>query len=313
MNISLVQLEYVIALDTYRHFVTAAENCFVTQPTLSMQIQKMEEELGVTLFDRSKHPIVPTEIGALVIAQARKVIQETRRIGNVVHEFKGEVTGQIKIGMIPTVSSYLIPLFVNPFVQKYPQLMIHIEEDFTENLLSKLKTEKIDLAILATPLDNTSFNEYALYYEPFVLYGSKGHQVLEKKAIQADDIAKNELWLLQEGHCMRNQVLNLCSEKQPANKIANFEFKAGNIETLKKMVEIQRGITLLPELSTYDLTASQKQRLRYFKAPEPVREISIVAHQNFIRKHIIDALAAAIREAVPKKMLNANRKKIISV
>lgn len=313
MNITVIQLEYIVALDTYRHFALAASNCFVTQPTLSMQIHKLEEELGVMLFDRSRQPVVPTEIGEIIISQARKVLQESKRIETIIQEFKGEVAGHLKLGIIPTVSSYLIPLFINIFIKKYPNLTLQIEEDFTENLLSNLKAEKLDAAILATPLHNNLFIEYPLYYEPFVVYTAKGHKAFEKKVIHPGDIVMNELWLLQEGHCMRNQVLNICSDKQPANKIANFEFKAGNIETLKKIVEIQKGITLLPELATYDFNARQKEMVRYFKAPEPVREISIVTHRHFVKKNIIETLSQAIIKSVPAKMLSINKKNIIQL
>lgn len=313
MNITVIQLEYMVALDTYRHFALAASHCFVTQPTLSMQIHKLEEELGVMLFDRSRQPVVPTEIGEIIIAQARKVLQESKRIETIIQEFKGEVAGHLKLGIIPTVSSYLIPLFINKFIKKYPNLTLQIEEDFTENLLNNLKAEKIDAAILATPLHNNLFTEYPLYYEPFVVYTAKGHKAFEKKVIHPGDIVMNELWLLQEGHCMRNQVLNICSDKQPANKIANFEFKAGNIETLKKIVEMQKGITLLPELATYDFNARQKEMVRYFKAPEPVREISIVTHRHFVKKNIIETLSQAIIKSVPQKMLSVNKKNIIQL
>jgi LysR family hydrogen peroxide-inducible transcriptional activator len=313
MNITVIQLEYIVALDTYRHFALAASHCFVTQPTLSMQIHKLEEELGVMLFDRSRQPVVPTEIGEIIIAQARKVLQESKRIETIIQEFKGEVAGHLKLGIIPTVSSYLIPLFINKFIKKYPNLTLQIEEDFTENLLNNLKAEKIDAAILATPLHNNLFTEYPLYYEPFVVYTAKGHKAFEKKVIHPGDIVMNELWLLQEGHCMRNQVLNICSDKQPANKIANFEFKAGNIETLKKIVEMQKGITLLPELATYDFNARQKEMVRYFKAPEPVREISIVTHRHFVKKNIIETLSQAIIKSVPQKMLSVNKKNIIQL
>lgn len=313
MNITVIQLAYIVALDTYRHFAIAAQHCFVTQPTLSMQIHKLEEELGVLLFDRSRQPVVPTAIGEVIIAQARKVLHESKRIEGIIQEFKGEVAGNLKLGIIPTVSSYLIPLFINKFIKKYPNLTLQIEEDFTDNLLSNLKAEKLDAAILATPLHNNLFSEYPLYYEPFVVYGSKGHKAMEKKMIQTGDIVMSDLWLLQEGHCMRNQVLNICSDKQPANKIANFEFKAGNIETLKKIVELQKGITLLPELATYDFNSKQKEMVRYFKTPEPVREISIVTHRNFVKKNMIETLAQAIVKAVPEKMLSLDKRNIIQL
>jgi LysR family hydrogen peroxide-inducible transcriptional activator len=313
MNITVVQLEYIVALDTHRHFALAAAHCFVTQPTLSMQIHKLEEELGVLLFDRSRQPVVPTELGEIIVAQARKVLQESKRIESIIQEFKGEVAGNLKLGIIPTVSSYLIPLFINKFIKKFPNLNLQIEEDFTENLLQNLKAEKLDAAILATPLHQPLFTEYPLYYEPFVVYAAKGHKAFEKKVIGPGDIVMSDLWLLQEGHCMRNQVLNICSDKQPANKIANFEFKAGNIETLKKIVEIQKGITLLPELATYDFNKHQKSMVRYFKSPEPVREISIVTHRHFVKKNLIETLSKAIINAVPEKMLHVQKKHIIQI
>ena len=313
MNVTIIQFQYIVALDTYRHFAKAAEHCFVTQPTLSMQIQKLEETLDVLIFDRSRQPVVPTELGEVIIAQARKVLQETSRLETIIQEYKGEIAGTLRLGIIPTVAAYLIPLFINKFIKKYPLLTLQIEEDFTENLLVKLKSEKLDVAILATPLNQAQFTEYPLYYEPFVVYTAKGHKAFEKKVIKPGDIVMSELWLLQEGHCMRNQVLNICNDNQPANKIANFEFKAGNIETLKKIVEIQKGITLLPELSTYDFNAKQKDMVRYFKSPEPVREISIITHRHFIKRNIIEALSEAVKSAVPSKMKAEGNKNIVKI
>jgi LysR family hydrogen peroxide-inducible transcriptional activator len=313
MNITIIQLEYIVALDTHRHFALAASHCFVTQPTLSMQIHKLEEELGVLLFDRSRQPVVPTALGEIIITQARKVLQESKCIETIIQDFNGEVAGNLKLGIIPTVSSYLIPLFINKFIKKFPNFNLQIEEDFTDNLLENLKAEKLDAAILGTPVHQPLFTEYPLYYEPFVVYTAKGYKAFEKKVISPSDIEMIDLWLLQEGHCMRNQVLNICSNQLPANKIANFEFKASNIETLKRIVEIQKGITLLPELATYDFNKHQKAMVRFFKSPEPVREISIVTYRHFVKKNLIETLTKAIINAVPEKMLSMQKKHIIQI
>ncbi len=308
---TIVQLEYIVAVDTYRSFVMAAEKCFVTQPTLSMQVQKLEETLGVKLFDRSHQPVIPTEIGIEVIEQARRVLQESYKISEVITERKGEIGGELRIGVIPTIAPYLLPKVLGAFMSKYPRVKLSISELTTESIVQKLKTGLLDCGIMATPLDENVLTERPVYYENFVSYVSKQSPVFKKKSLNINDLDIDDLWLLNEGHCMRNQVLNICKHKKSHNQ--NLEYNTGSIETLIRMVEMNNGITILPELSLQEFSVKQLDKVRYFKSPEPSREISIVTHANYIKKRTIDALEEEILNSVPKRMKSKKKKEIIGI
>lgn len=308
---TLVQLEYAVAVDTYRSFVLAAEKCFVTQPTLSMQIQKLEEQLGVKLFDRSRQPVVPTEIGVEVIEQARILLNESYKIKEIISEKKGDITGELKIGIIPTIAPYLLPRVIGGFMEKYPKVKLVIYEFTTENIIQQLKVGLLDCGILATPLDEPLLFERPVFYENFVSYVSKNSPLFKKKTLVTSDLDIDELWLLNEGHCLRNQVLNICKHKKSHDN--RLDYNTGSIETLIKMVDLNNGITILPELAIQDFSIKQMDKVRYFKSPEPSREISIVTHKNFIKKRIIDALEIEIQNSVPKRMKSKKKKEIILI
>lgn len=308
---TIVQLEYAVAVDTYRSFVLAAEKCFVTQPTLSMQIQKLEEHLGVKLFDRSRQPVVPTEIGVEIIEQARKILQESYKIKEIIEERKGEIAGELKIGVIPTIAPYLLPRVIGGFIEKYPKVKLTVSELTTESIIHQLKVGLLDCGILATPLDEPTLNERPVFYENFVSYLSKNSPTFKKKTLTPNDLDIDDLWLLNEGHCLRNQVLNICKHKQ-SNHHA-LDYNTGSIETLIKMVDLNNGITILPELSLQDFSVKQMDKVRYFKSPEPSREVSIVTHKNFIKKRVIDALEAEILNSVPKRMKSKKKKEIVAI
>ncbi|MEJ6981002.1 LysR substrate-binding domain-containing protein [Pedobacter sp. P351] len=308
---TLVQLEYIIALDTFRNFVTAAEKCFVTQPTLSMQIQKLEETLGVKLFDRSRHPVVPTEIGQQIIAQARVILNERNQLKELVKTFNNELSGELKIGVIPTVAPYLLPQIIPNFTKNYPNVQLMIWEYTTEQIIHNLKVGTLDCGILATPLEENSLHEIPMFYESFVVYLSATSSLIPKKNIHYQDINFDELWLLNEGHCMRNQVLNICNRKKAGSNQKLFEYNTGSVETLKRMVDLNSGITILPELSLKDLTEEQASRVRSFAVPVPVREISIVTHRSFLKRGVITALEKEIIETVPREMLQKDKKEIL--
>lgn len=308
---TLVQLEYVIAVDTYRNFVTAAEKCFVTQPTLSMQIQKLEENLGVKLFDRSRHPVVPTEMGQQIIAQARVILNESNQLKELIKIFNNELSGELKIGVIPTVAPYLLPQIIPNFTKNYPKVQLMIWEYTTEQIIHNLKVGILDCGILATPLEENSLHEIPLFYESFVVYLSSASSLIAKKEIHYKDINFDELWLLNEGHCMRNQVLNICQRKKAGGSRKQFEYNTGSVETLKRMVDLNSGITILPELSLKDLSEEQVSRVRNFASPIPVREISIVTHRNYLKRSVIKALEKEILETVPKEMLQKDKKEIL--
>jgi len=299
---TLIQLEYVIAIDTWRHFATAAAKCFVTQPTLSMQVQKLEEELGVRLFDRSKVPVVPTAEGVEVIQQARVVLQEAERLGEIVRQRQGEMVGELRIGILPTLAPYLLPLFLNSFLSQYPGIRLKITELTTEAIVERLKKNLLDAGLLATPLHDPGLFEQPLFYEAFVVYVSPAEPAYKKRYVLADDIDVRHLWLLEEGHCMRSQIMHLCELKTRVYGESNFQYEAGSIETLKKMVEMHNGLTILPELALADLSARQQKLVRQFKAPVPVREVSLVTHRNFVKQRLLGVLREAILQAVPADM-----------
>ena len=303
---TLVQLEYIIAVDTYRSFVSAAEKCFVTQPTLSMQVQKLEEFLNVKIFDRSKQPVIPTEIGAQIIEQARLVLQESSKIKEIINNQQKEVTGELKIGIIPTIAPYLLPDVIAAMLAKYPELKLLIWEYTTEDIIHNLKTGVIDCGILATPLTDKNINELPLYYETFVGYVSKNSNLYKKKTINAEDFEDENIWLLNEGHCMRSQVLNICRSTKN-NRLQALTYNTGSVETLIRMVDVNDGTTLLPALSLHDLNTKQLNKVRYFKAPEPVREISLVTHKNFVKKKTLNALKDEILALIPNEMKNAKK------
>src|SRR5882724_7259201 len=280
---TITQLEYIIAVDTHRHFATAAEQCFITQPTLSMQIQKLEETLGSKIFDRSKQPVIPTEIGEEIIQQARIILNEVKKIDQLISDKQGILKGELKIGIIPTLAPYLLPLFLQPFLKKYPDVTIKVKEMTTDIIVEKLKTGRIDAGLLVTPLQETSITEYPLFYEELVAYVSKKNSAYKKTYVLPDDIDLKELWLLEEGHCFRSQIINLCELKKQTKEQSNFEYEAGSVETLRKMVELNNGVTILPELATLDFSAKQMNMIRHFRAPSPVREVSLVTHRDYIK------------------------------
>ena len=305
---TFTQLQYIIAVDTFRHFARAAKHCFVSQPTLSMQIQKVEEELGIKIFDRSKQPVIATELGAELIEQARKIIAEKHVIDELVQQKKNVITGELKIGIIPTLAPYLLPLFVQKFTQKYPLVRLVVNELTTEIIVSQLRSGKIDTGILVTPLQEPGIKEHVLFYEELMAYVSKKNAAFKKTYMLPQDIDPNKLWLLEEGHCFRSQIVNLCELRKASRDASHFDYEAGSIETLRRMVDMNDGITILPELATLDMTARQLGQVRYFKRPSPMREVSIVVHRDFVKKRLIGILQAEILASIPAKMsLNKNK------
>lgn len=306
------QLEYIIAVDTYRHFATAAEKSFVTQPTLSMMIQKLEDELNVKIFDRSKQPVVPTLIGENIINQARVVLHEAKKIKEIATNNENAISGEFKLAIIPTLAPYLLPLFIRQFIKKHPLVKLIVTEMVTEQIIENLKKGNIDAGLLVTPLNESSIYELPLFYEPFWAYVSEKEKLYDKKYLLPADINPDNLWLLEEGHCFRTQILNLCELKKKSES-ANFEYAAGSIETLVKLVNQESGITVIPELATLDMSAKQKKHLRAFKAPVPVREVSLVMHRFFHKENIVKAMSKEIKACVPESMLQNNKKKIVEI
>lgn len=310
---TLVQLEYVVAVDTWRHFATAAEHCFVTQPTLSMQVQKLEEELDIKIFDRSKQPVVPTETGVELIAQARKILAERNHLLETVQSKKGILTGELRIGIIPTLAPYLLPLFVQPFTKKFPSVKLVVHEMMTELIIARLREGKIDAGILVTPLQEAGIKEFILFYEELMAYVSRKNAVYQKAYVLPQDIDPNKLWLLEEGHCFRSQIVNLCELQKISKQGTHFDYEAGSIETLRRMVEMNDGITIIPELATLDMPAKQTQLIRHFKKPAPMREVSLVVHRNLVKKRLIDVLKQEILDTVPEKIRKNKTHNVVPV
>lgn len=310
---TITQLEYIIAVDTYRHFAKAADECFVTQPTLSMQIQKLEESLDVKIFDRSKQPVIPTEVGEEIIRQARKIVQEAKHIHQLVKDRKGILQGELRIGIIPTLAPYLLPMFLQPFLKKYPDINIKVKEMTTDVIIDQLKKGRIDAGVLVTPLQEKSLKEYPLFYEELVAYVSKKNAIFKKTYVLPDDINVEDLWLLEEGHCFRSQIVNLCELKKHSKEFHKFEYEAGSVETLRKMVEISNGVTIIPELATLDLTSKQMGLIRHFKSPAPVREVSIVTVRDYLKKRLIDVLKNEILDILPEKVLSNKSKNLVKI
>jgi LysR family hydrogen peroxide-inducible transcriptional activator len=310
---TLVQLEYIIALDRYRHFASAAGHCFVTQPTLSMQIHKLEQELGIKIFDRSKQPVIPTEAGAEIIAQAKKIIGEKDQMQEMILAKKGVLSGELKVGIIPTLAPYLLPLFAHQFTKKYPNVKLIVNEMMTDLIVSRLREGTIHAGILVTPLQEHGIKEDVLFYEELLVYLSKKNDSFKKHYVLAQDIDPNKLWLLEEGHCFRSQIMNLCELQKASKEGHQFEYEAGSIETLRRMVELTDGVTILPELATMDLNAKQQQQLRQFKRPAPMREVSLVVHRDFVKKRLIEILKNEIIEAVPEKIRKNKNSHVLPV
>jgi LysR family transcriptional regulator, hydrogen peroxide-inducible genes activator len=308
MNIH--QLEYIVALDSQRNFVKAAEKCHVTQATLSMMVKKLEEELGAVIFDRSKQPVIPTEIGRKIIMQARRVLSEATRIKELINEEKGEVSGELKIGIIPTLSPYLLPLFLRKFTIDYPQVKLIISEHTTDLVIQHLKSGQLDAGILATPLNDISIKEQPLFYEKYFLYVNDKEKGFNKQYVLPTAINIDRLWLLEEGHCMRSQILNLCELKKRHEAEETVHYESGSIESLKNIVDTDFGMTIIPELATFTFNNVEKNRLRLFAPPSPVREISIVTHREYIKIKLIQVLSETILSTIPDDMKN-NKKKLI--
>jgi LysR family hydrogen peroxide-inducible transcriptional activator len=300
---TITQLEYVVAVATYKSFVAAAEKCFVTQPTLSMQIQKLEDELGIKIFDRNKHPIAVTDMGAIIVSQAQVVLSECERIQELINVQQKMLSGVFRFAAIPTVAPNILPSLLETYPKAYPNVKLQVKELETHQVIAALRNNEIDAALVSTPLEENGIKEYPLFYEPFVGYFAEGEPALKKRMIVPEDIALDRIWLLNEGHCMRNQIINLCSDQiQKLQAERPYRYESSNIETLRKMVEKNGGMAVLPELATLEFNEDQIESIRYFEAPEPVREISLVTSSHFVKDSVLQSLMDEILKLVPEKM-----------
>ena len=297
---TLQQLEYIVALDEYRHYVTAAEHCFVSQPNLTMQVIKLEEEIGIRIFDRNKKPLQPTEIGKEVITRARHILRESRQLKEFVNHEKESMEGEFTIGIIPTLAPYLLPHFLPLFMKENPKVHLKIQELQTGQIISQLENGMIDIGFLVTPLNETSIKEIPVFYEPFLLYLPENHRFLNEKPMLAEDLDPREVLVLDEGHCFREQALSICKRAKLGSSIG-FEYQSGSIETLKSLVQNGVGYTLVPELSV--INELDSLHIRRFANPEPVREVSIAVHSSYIKESVIKRLKDAIQKVIPERFL----------
>lgn len=298
MNIQ--QLHYVIAIDEWRHFQKAAEACFVTPATLSIMLKKLEEELDVVIFDRSRQPIVPTEMGKIVIENARTILSAVDKMKYEVKyaSLDSDIQGELRIGIIPTLAPYLLHHFLPEMISRYPKLSIQLKELRTKQVTDYLRKDLIDVGIIALQNESNEFRSRSLFMERLLVYTSESEELLKSNYILSDDIDVSKLWLLEEEHCLRSQVMNLCSLKKKSSDSDRLKFEAGSIETLINLVEMTGGITVIPELATLDFTKERMACVKHFANPEPAREIGMITYRHFVKEKLLDVLEKEITNAI---------------
>lgn len=321
-SVTLTQLGYAVAVDTHRHFGAAAAACNVTQPTLSVQLGKLERALGVVLFDRSRAPVLPTDVGALIVAQARAVLREAARLGDVRDAAAGVVAGVLRLGVIPTLAPYLLPRMLPELQRRYPRMELVVEERLTDEIVDALRRDVLDAGIIASVPAAPDITDRLLFVEPFVAYVSAGHRLAARPSVRASDLLLDDLWLLNEGHCLRAQTVQLCrqrasrataaaSHRSPSSSSSSSSvdggacttgarFESGNLETLKRLVEGGMGMTLLPTLAADDLmTDAQRRLLRPFATDAPAREVRLVERRAHHKRHLLEPMLAVLLASLP--------------
>lgn len=294
---TITQLKYVLAVAEHKNFTKAAQHAFVTQPTLSMQVHKLEEELGVEIFNRNKKPIALTQVGEKIVEQAKNIVNESFRIQDIVEQQKGFIGGDFKLGIIPTVMPTLLPMFIKNFINKYKKVNLKIYEFTTDQILQKLESGQIDAAIAATPLKVEGITERPLYYEPFVGYVPKEHKLHIKSTLSPDDLNIDDILLLEDGHCFKDNILNICKNRN-SKLNTPYQIESGSFETMIKLSDEGLGMTLLPYLNTLEIPDGQKKNLKNFNNPKPAREISLLYHKSELKLQIINALHDTISGVV---------------
>ncbi|NQZ18637.1 MAG: hydrogen peroxide-inducible genes activator [Bdellovibrionales bacterium] len=298
-------MEYILAVNNMKHFGRASEHCNVSQPSLSMQIQKAEDELGVIIFDRHKKPIQATPQGRQIVEQAQRLMNEYKRLLKVSSEESDTLKGSFRLGVIPTLAASVIPLFVKEFSHSFPNVDLTITELTTENIIRAIKNNEIEAGVLATPLHEPQIEEQVLFYESFSVYCSEEHPLLKKKNLGPKDLDnRNDIWILSDGHCFKNQVLNFCSINQNLSTYENIHFQSGNLETLKLLVDQAQGYTFLPQLTMDRLSPKDKKRVRPFSSPVPSREVSLVSRKDHWQQEILKALFNTIVNNLPRGISN---------
>lgn len=296
---TLQQLKYIVALDHKRHYTKAAEECFVTQPTLTIQVKKLEEEIGTIIFDRNTTPLTPTPIGEILIAKAKSTLREADEFRELAYNNTSSFSGQYTLGIIPTIAPYLLPLFLESFLKNNPQTKLVIKEMQTDFIIDALHNGTLDIGIVSTPLEDKMIREINLYQEPFLVYCKDNETFGESEIVKQDDLTPDDLLILEEGHCFRNQVLNICQDSDK-NKNKAFLFESGSIQTIKNLVKAGLGYTLVPQLSVVE--DLEKKHTKYFENPKPTREVSIVVNKNFTKEKLIENLLFEIKKNIPEQV-----------
>ena len=297
---TLQQLEYIMAVYRHKHFAKAAEACNVTQPTLSSMIQKLEEELGVKIFDRKRQPVLPTPIGQNVIDQGWEILQHAKQLKESVEEEKHSLRGTFHVGILPTIAPYLIPRFFPQLMKEHPEMDVRITEMKTDEMCRAIRKGNIDAGILAQVSGLEEMNCTTLYHEQFLAYVAKEDPLYACKFIRPADLSGEYLWLLDEGHCFRDQLVKFCHLKSAS--LSKKSYNLGSIETFMRIVENGKGVTFIPQLALPQLNEEQRKLVRSFAHPVPSREIVMMTSPNFIRHTLLEMLVNRIRESIPEEM-----------
>ncbi len=295
---TIVQLEYLLAVANFGSFSVAAEHCFVTQPSLSMQIKSLEDELGVMLLDRSKKPVIPTEAGEAVLAQARETLREYNSIKEVVARIKGEMSGRMRLGVIPTIAPYMLHKFIPDFVQRYPKVELEIREMKTEYIIDALNRDRIDAALVAGGTCGDGILEYDLFDDRFFAYVSPDSPLYNKSNIRIEDIDMRDLILLSAGNCMRDQVLELCQARKGVP--AHYSFESGSLDTLMRIVDCTSCMTVIPEMAVEYVPKERRSQVKNLLKGASSRKISLAIRRTYVKKSIVDALKETIIECVAR-------------
>jgi LysR family hydrogen peroxide-inducible transcriptional activator len=303
---TLQQLEYFVAICETQNFVKASEKCFVTQPALSLALQKLEDELAVKLIDRQKHPVEITSIGKKLLDEVKKAIKNIKQIKDMVLEEQNIDSGKFTLGVIPTVATYIVPMLFAKQNSDYQNIELVLKERTTEQCVLEIMKGELDAALLAMPLNLDGFAEYPIYYEKFYAYVSNSRKY-RHKFIELDKIDIRELWLLEEEHCLRGQITNLCQMKQNDEK--SIKYESGSIETLLNIVDYNKGLTIIPEMNAMALPEERQEHLRFFKNNNAVREIGLIVSEQYVRKKLLNAVVEIVKKVVPKSMQNQQLKR----
>lgn len=297
MSINLRDLEYLVAVDEERHFHRAAERCHVSQPTLSGQLKKLEERLGIRLIERSTRQVMMTDAGQAVVAQARRVLAASRGITEIAQGFHDPMAGELQLGLIPTVAPYLLPLIMSPLKKAFPRLKLWLHEQQTAVLLERLRNAELDFVIIALPVAATEeFAEIDLFREPFWMALPREDLLVKRGEASLEDLNAREVMLLEEGHCLREHALDVCVTAGSGEQSA---FHATSLETLRHMVGEGMGITLMPQLAV-PKRRSKQDAVQYlpFEAPPPSRRIGLLYRKGSYREATFRAMAETIRLSV---------------